>query len=244
MLQNTPGIVLRSVKYGETSLVTTIFTEVYGVQTYMVQGVRSAKTGRNKAGMLQPGMLNELVVYYQPMKNMQRLREFQPAYIYQSIQQDVVKNAVALFSIELLMRLLPEHAPFPELFEFSLNYFKQLDITPVQLTGNFPLFFLVTCGNHMGFGLKGNYCEETPHLNLQDGGFTAHPPQAEPFTTPSDAGALERIQQADNYELLQGITLNAAQRIRLTEWYILYLQQHSGHMGNIRSLAVLQAILH
>ena len=40
MLFKTKGIVMRAVKYGETSLVVTIFTELFGMQTYMVNGVR------------------------------------------------------------------------------------------------------------------------------------------------------------------------------------------------------------
>ena len=37
MITTTQGIVLRSIKYGETSLVCTVFTRLYGVQTYLVQ---------------------------------------------------------------------------------------------------------------------------------------------------------------------------------------------------------------
>ena len=42
-MHKTKGIVLRTVKYGDTSLVVTIFTELFGVQTYLVNGVRSSK---------------------------------------------------------------------------------------------------------------------------------------------------------------------------------------------------------
>src|SRR5690606_8893505 len=115
MLQKTNGIVLRSVKYGETSLICSVFTEVYGVQSYLVQGVRTAsKTRQNRAGLLQPATLLDMVVYNKPHANLQRIKEFQPAYIYQSLQEHIVKNSVALFSVELLLRLLPEQAPFPE----------------------------------------------------------------------------------------------------------------------------------
>jgi hypothetical protein len=38
--------------------------------------------------------------------------------------------------------------------------------------------------------------------------------------------------------------MSAAMRMRLTEWYIAFLQRHTQHMSNIRSLQVLQAILH
>ena len=41
MLQKTKGMVLRNVKYGETSLIVTIFTEMLGIQSYLVNGVRT-----------------------------------------------------------------------------------------------------------------------------------------------------------------------------------------------------------
>jgi len=55
VLQKTRGIVLRAVKYGETSLVVTIFTEEFGIQSYLVNGVRSTRSARIKAASFQPG---------------------------------------------------------------------------------------------------------------------------------------------------------------------------------------------
>ena len=49
-LHKTKGIVLRAVKYGETSMVVSIFTELFGLQSYLVNGVRTAtKKGSGKA---------------------------------------------------------------------------------------------------------------------------------------------------------------------------------------------------
>ena len=67
MIQTTKGIVLRSVKYGETSLVVTIFTELFGLQSYLVNGVRTAsKKGSSKSAMFQPSAILELVAYHTP----------------------------------------------------------------------------------------------------------------------------------------------------------------------------------
>ncbi len=243
-MQNTQGIVLRSVKYGDTSLITTIFTSLYGVQAYMVQGVRSVKASRNRSGLLQPGMLLDMVIYYQPMKHMQRMREYQPAVIYQSILQDVVKNSVSLFSVEVLLRLLPEAAPLPDLFDFVYEYFTILDATPTKQVGNFPLFFIINCSRQLGFELKGNYAEDTPHLNLQEGGYTHNSPALAPFMSDADCRMLSQLIATNSYETLEHTEMSAAMRMRLTEWYIAFLQRHTQHMSNIRSLQVLQAILH
>ena len=64
VLQKTQGIVLRSLRYGETSLISHIFTRANGVQSFMVQGVRTSSQRSNKAALLQPASLLELVVYH------------------------------------------------------------------------------------------------------------------------------------------------------------------------------------
>ena len=49
MLHSTKGIVLRTIKYGDTSIVVAIYTELFGVQSYLVNGVRTEKKSAGKA---------------------------------------------------------------------------------------------------------------------------------------------------------------------------------------------------
>jgi len=244
MLQQTRGIVLRSVKYGETSLICTFFTEHFGVQPYLIQGVRTAKSKGNRAALLQPATLLEMVAYNKPGKNLQRLREFQPAYIYQHLQEDIIRNSIALFSVELLLKLLPEQAPMPELFDFSYEYFKALDAMPVDEVANFPLYFIIQCSRFLGYELRGDYSAATPHLHLQEGGFSDHPPLVRPFVSEEDAGVLASLLAKNGLEELKDVEMNAAMRFRLLEWYLEFLHQHTQHLGTIKSLGVLQTILH
>ena len=244
MLHKTNGIVLRSVKYGDTSLVVTMFTDVYGVQTYMVQGVRTAKGKQNRAAFFQPGTLLELVVYHQPQKTMQRIREFQAAYIYNGLQEDVIKNSIVLFSVELLLRLVPELGPLPSLFTLAYEYFVALDKMQLHDVANFPLFFIMECSRELGYPLKGSYTVKTPYLNMQDGGFTEYAPTEMSGISNEDAEALSMLLAVSSTDTLKQVSMNAGQRLRLIDWYVNYLQQHTQHMGNIRSLSVLRAILH
>src|SRR5205085_11373166 len=99
-LHKTKCIVLRTVKYGETSLIITILTEVFGVQSYLVNGVRaSTKKGSGKANLFQPSAILDLIVYYNELKNLQRIREFKWHHLYQHIFFDIKKNAVDLFML-------------------------------------------------------------------------------------------------------------------------------------------------
>ena len=244
MLQKTKGIVLRAIKYGDTSLVCTIFTEVYGVQAYLMRGVRSSKSKNNKAALLQPATLLEMVVYQKPQSNLQTAKEYQPAYIYQNLQEHITKNSIALFSVELLLRLLEEQAPIPELFELSYEYFRKLDKMPADEVANFPLYFTIKCCEVLGFSINGTYSGETPHLNLYDGGFSEHTQQDEPYVTDEDARNLGALLQAYKEEDLHKVMMSGDSRFRLLDWFIAFLHRHSQHMGAIKSLLVLRTVMH
>jgi DNA repair protein RecO (recombination protein O) len=189
-------------------------------------------------------MILDIVAYHRPQGNMQRLKEFTPAVFYKSIHEEVVKNSIALFSAELLLRLLPEAAPMPDLFDFAKEYLEQLDARPLEGIANYPVFFAMQCSRTLGYELAGQWNESTPYLNQVEGGFTADPPFAGTTVTTEDSAALARMLQVNHFDDLAGIELNGTARQRLLEWYLQFLQRHTEHMRPIKSLAVLQAILH
>src|SRR6185295_6738252 len=119
MLHNTKGIVLRSIKYGETSVIVSIYTELFGIQSYLVNGVRkSSKRSAGSAAAFQPAALLDLVVYHNDLKQLHRIREFKWSYLYQHIYFDVKKNAVSLYMIELLQKSIKQPEQNEDLFSF------------------------------------------------------------------------------------------------------------------------------
>ncbi|HET9744500.1 MAG TPA: recombination protein O N-terminal domain-containing protein, partial [Chitinophagaceae bacterium] len=82
----TKGIVLRTVKYGETSLIVTTFTELFGLQSYIISGVRTSTIkGSGKANLFQPTAILDLVVYHNELKHLNRIKEFRWHHLYQHI---------------------------------------------------------------------------------------------------------------------------------------------------------------
>ena len=138
MIHKTKGIVLRSVKYGETSLVLTMFTELFGLQSYIVNGVRTvSKKGSSKSVFFQPAAILDLVVYHNEYKNLQRIKEYKWAHLYQHIFSDVRKNAVAVFMIELLTKCLKQPEASPQLFYFTEDALVHLDEASDTASANF-----------------------------------------------------------------------------------------------------------
>lgn len=240
MLATTRAIVLRSVKYGDTSLITQLFTEAYGVQTYIVKGVRKSKS--NQASLLQPSTLLHLEIDNHPQKNIQYLKQFQSAHLFQSARESIVKNSVLLFATELLLRLLPEHAPLPELFDFSFDFFVNTDQRSEAAIANYPLFFIINIGNLMGYEIKGAYGSQTPYINMEEGSFTDQPAPADTL----DAVEVSFLSQLllSEEATISNLKIPASKRGKLLHWYIDFLRLHSQHMGAMKSLEVLRAILH
>jgi DNA repair protein RecO (recombination protein O) len=168
----TKGIVLRTVKYGETSVITTVYTELFGIQSYIVKGVRqTSKKGSSKATYFQPAAMLEMEVYHNELKNLQFIKDYQWSYLYTALFFDVIKNAAAMYLIELLQHALKQPEANPELFYLIEDSLKQLDKGNETLTANMPLYFTLHLLAELGFQVQGEYNTQTPVLDLQDGNF-------------------------------------------------------------------------
>ncbi|HEY0065895.1 MAG TPA: DNA repair protein RecO [Flavisolibacter sp.] len=244
MLHKTRGIVLRTVKYGETSIVATMFTELFGVQSYLVNGVRTVpKKGTAKANLFQPGALLELVAYHNEFKNLQRLREFRWGRLYQHLLSDVKKNAVALFMIELLGKCLKQPEANPELFYFAEDALFHLDEASEKTTANFPLFFALHLAVFFGFRINDEYSETNKYLDLQEGSFTEGQPSHQYFLEGKEAAAVSHILKTMQPEELEDLSLNQETRRYITQALEDYYRFHIPDFGTMKTLPVLREIM-
>jgi DNA repair protein RecO (recombination protein O) len=244
MIHRTKGIVLRNIKYGETSIIATIFTETFGVQSYLVNGVRTAsKKGTNKASLFQPAALLELEAYHNEFKNLQRLKEYKWDYLYRRIFSDVIKNAVALFMIELTSKSLKQPEAQPELFSFIEDALIHLDDASQAVTANFPIFFAVQMATFLGFNIADTFSGENAYLDLKEGRFSAEQPRHSYFIEGQEAEAVSEILKVMRPAELEQIQLNQETRRRI----ILALEQfyslHVPEFGSMKTLPVLRDLL-
>jgi DNA repair protein RecO (recombination protein O) len=240
----TKGIVLRSVKFGETSLIVTIFTELFGVQSYLVNGVRaSTKKGTGKANHFQPAAILDLVVYNNELKHLNRIKEFKWSIIYQQLFSDVPKNAVALFLIELLTKCLKQPEANTDLFYFIEDCLLHLDKSEKSVAANMPLFFALHLPYHFGFRIADNYDTENHYLDLQEGVFVAKQPAHPNFLAENPAMITAQILRVQQIEELSVIKLNHDFRRKLLHVYETFYALHIHDFGTMKTLQVLREVL-
>lgn len=243
MTHKTKGIVLKSIKYGETSLVVTIFTEIFGIQTYMVNGVRTSKKSASKANHFQPTAILDLVVYHNENKAMQRIKEFSWAVLYSDLLSHVVKNSIASFMAELINKCLKQPEPNADLFNFCEESFTELDKADKIVAANFALFFTLHLTHFFGFRMTDNFSSDNFVLDLQEGNFIDHQPTHPYFMDGKNAELTAQLLKVMQPDELDEFKLNGEIRRILLLKYLEYYALHIPDFGQMKTLMVLHEVL-
>lgn len=225
MIQKTRGLVLSHIKYRETSLIVKVYTKEFGLQTYMVNGVRSTKSSKSKIAFFQPLSLIDLVVYHKDGNSIHHIKEIKTSFVYQHIPYEYKKCVIAIFLAEILQKTIKEHFSNKELFEFLYN---SLIILDGQKEGfeNFHLIFMLKYASFLGFAPQtaSSFFEEVNYkFNYVELAF------------------VENLFSTDDY-LMSDIGINQTRRFILDK--IIYLYQiHIDSFGTIKSIDVLREIM-
>jgi len=221
MLHKTRGVVFRFTKYGETSIIVTLFTELFGLQSYIVNGVRS-KSGKNKIALFQPLTLLDLVVYHRANANINRIKEVKCLYPYQSIPTDIKKSALAIFLIEVINRTVKEESHAQELCDFFIRSFITLDQME-ERTENFHITFLFKLSRLLGFGAH--------HVNEVLGARV---------TSLENEKAIALLLQC---EYMDFVSIQNHQRREIIDLVMKFYADHMENLGEMKSIQVLREIL-
>ncbi len=229
MLQKTRGIALSYIRYRETSIIARVYTEEFGLQSYIINGVRSAKSKNNRIALFQPLTLLDMVVYYKNDRDLHRLSEVKTLHPFQSIPFEVAKSTISLFVTELLNKVLKEEAGSPVLFRFLMDSILFLEDARTNYE-NFHLAFLLKLSFFLGFGPESarefeNKLRENSYPFLPDN-------QTETALTTllrQPLGTPALLTRSGRNELLDAL--------------VAYYQIHIDTIGEVKSLPVLREVL-
>jgi DNA repair protein RecO (recombination protein O) len=221
MLHKTKGIVFRFTKYGETSIIVTLFTEVFGLQSYIVNGVRS-KSGKNKIALFQPLTLLELIVYHREHANINRIKEVKCFHPYQSIPFDIKKSSLMMFINEVINKAVKEESHASDLCNFLIQSFITLD-QMTERSENFHLQFLFKLSRFLGFGAY--------HVNDVLG---------VRMTSTENEKLIARLLTSD---YTQYIEIENQQRREILDLILKFYADHLDNIGEMKSVSILREIL-
>ncbi|WP_129716014.1 DNA repair protein RecO [Pedobacter sp. SYP-B3415] len=240
MLYKVKGIVLKTTDYSESSVVVQIYTDVFGIQSYLINGVKKPKA-KIRLNMLQPLHLVDMVAYHKPANQVQRVAELRTSPVYLSIPYDPIKRTIVIFLNEVLYKSIRGQDADQNLFDFIHHALCWLDGS-VGHNSNFHLSFLLKLTGFLGFGPGGTGRGVHLYFDLQEGEFGSALPSHPYFLDEEDADLFLKLFR-EKFEELNHLQISAATRKSVLGKILIYYQLHVAGFGEVKSHKILEEIL-
>ena len=163
----TKGVVLTQIKYGDTSLIVRIYTEQYGLQSYLLRGILKSGKGKLKAAYFLPLTQLDLTAVHRG-KGLERIVDVRRDKNYSSLHTDIAKSSLSLLLVETLQNALKEDFKDLDFYRFLVNAADWLDDN--DRLGHFNIVFLLGLSRFLGIEPQKNYSEGSV-FDLNEGVF-------------------------------------------------------------------------
>ena len=240
MIEKTSGILLHAVKYSETSLIASIYTEDYGRQSFIINGIHG-KNSTVRAAVFQPLYLLDLEIYYKSGREIHRIKNARISFPYSNIPFDIRKSTQVLFLSEVLYKCLREEEPNIELFDFLYHSLTLLDLTEAGIS-NFHIWFLFKLTRFLGFSPNREDAEICNFFDLQTARFVSHEPLHSQFTDKHLTILFTRLFNIDSSSI-ENLDYTQHERRLILEKLLEFYHIHLGNLGEFKSLEVLKEVL-
>lgn len=241
MLSKTPGIVLHYVRYGETSIIAHIYTELFGRQSYIINNVRKRKTAFG-LNCFQPLTILDLEAYYRPSRDIQRIKEIRRHIPLDHIYSDVSRSSIAIFIAEIIYKTLQESESYPSMFQFLSHSIQFLNLINKGIA-NFHLVFLIQYSKHLGISPKIQL--EQLNKTVADKIMSADLTENAVFSDLSETARIKLSELMNrSFQDLDKISLDPQTRFELLDKFIDFYKLHFDNIKQINSLKVLKEVFH
>ncbi|TCI25703.1 DNA repair protein RecO [Exiguobacterium sp. SH3S2] len=144
MLQKVTGIVIRTVNYGESNKVVTLFTEELGKVAVMARGAK--KPGSRLHAASQPFV--EAVYIFPASRGLGQLKSSDVITSYPEIRKDVERMAYAVYLLELVDKTVEDRVPNRPLYRILNDALQALNagMDPEIITHHFELRIMYLLG--------------------------------------------------------------------------------------------------
>lgn len=113
MLEKIEGIIIKTIDYGETNKIITIFSKNMGKFTALARGAKKPRS--RMAAVAQPFILGQFFVYVN--RGLSTIQQGEIIDSFRGLREDIVKTAYTAYITELTEKLLDEKSPDPFLYE-------------------------------------------------------------------------------------------------------------------------------
>lgn len=239
MICQTRGVVLRTIKYSETSVIVNVYTRHAGRQSYLIKGARSKKAKLPMALFQGLTILNfqDVSRTNQALRTMRDVKLEIPLH---SIPSDIIKSTIAMFIAELLTKCLRDEEENNLLYDFLEQSISAFDLIE-NGKSNFHLWFALKLSQYLGFSIENNFSMVDCWFNPKIGAFASS--RADMYEAP-DRNHSEIISNLLTMQVneMDRLKLSGELRNEVLACILAYFHIHFDGLGDIQSLQVLSEV--
>ena len=155
-ITKTEAIVLKSIKFGDTSKIATLYTKDHGKIKVIAKGIRKPKS--RLAGALQTFSHIQIVFYKKQTTEIYLLSQSDTIKSYQSLYKDLNRYIFASAVLELLDRLITGEESHPKLFELTKATLSFMESCPEELVEKSFTYYALKLTHFLGYKPKFDKC--------------------------------------------------------------------------------------
>jgi DNA repair protein RecO (recombination protein O) len=148
VLISTSAIVLKTIPYGDTSIISRMFTEDQGKVTILAKGAWRPKN--NAGALLEPMNHIHLQYYHKSSREIQILKDGVFSQQFSNLRKELNKIIVGLAIVEMMDKSTMDNNPFPILYRLGWRVLKKLNDEKQNIWLVF-IFFLYQLSLRLGF---------------------------------------------------------------------------------------------
>ena len=235
----TKAIVLRSVKYGDASLIVDMLTESMGRVSFIVRIPKTQK-GKLKKHLFQPLTILSIVFNYRQRSSLQHIRDINIAVPYTSIPVVPAKIGIAMFLAEFLTYVTRDEQRNDPLYQYVESSLRWLD-DAIGGYANFHLVFMLRLSRFIGFWPNLDDYHEGCLFDLREARFTSIAPLHHDVLQPAEARFIGTFMRM-NYGNMRAFKMSRTQRNHITDIILLFYRLHVADMPELKCLDVLKEL--
>ena len=240
MDDKTEGIVLQSLRYGDTSLIVKVFTRQHGMKSYMLKGAFN-HSSKNRAALFQNlNVVSYVEVNAPKSHNLNYLKDAQIAMAYHSLPFVMNKSAIMMYVSELLSKTITEQEQNEALYNFVFQSVVWLDLVESGYA-NFPLYFTLELSRFLGFYPQSDYKADT-YFDMMEGHFVASLPVHPYYMDKEQSMVLAQLMNLGIDEMAS-VPMSGLQRNDLLDRILTFMRLHAPVLKGLQSHEVLKAVL-
>lgn len=240
MYIKSEGIVLRTVKYGDNSLIVDIFTSYNGCLPFLVRLPKGKKASARR--MLFQLLTNiRFEADIRPRSNLYYFKDVSLGVAYRDIPINIYKETIVMFLAEFLSNVLKKEVKNELLYNFLKYALEWLDNCTDNFS-NFHVVFLIKLSLFVGFFPNVDDYHRGDTFDLLNGCASSIALPAAGMVLPADQARYVAPLLNMNFDTMHHFRFNHAQRTRILEVIIDYYRLHIPGFSQLRSLDVLKDV--